>query len=147
MEAPPGFGPGHKGFADLGLTTWLWCRNGNKSYNKFGKRLLRKRRTVLIPFQMERETGYCRLNRQLVTNERRSREKVVSKSVSANVCCANAEPSSSRFKWSGKRDSDPRPLPWQGSALPLSYSRSYGGSYRARTYDPLLVRQMLSQLS
>ncbi len=26
-------------------------------------------------------------------------------------------------KWSGKRDSNPRPLPWQGSALPLSYSR------------------------
>ena len=23
----------------------------------------------------------------------------------------------------------------------------YGGNYRARTYDPLLVRQMLSQLS
>ncbi len=49
--------------------------------------------------------------------------------------------------WSGKRDSDPRHLPWQGSALPLSYSRKYGGSNRARTYDPLLVRQMLSQLS
>ena len=27
-------------------------------------------------------------------------------------------------KWSGKRDSDPRRLPWQGSTLPLSYSRS-----------------------
>ena len=26
LEAPPGFGPGRKGFADLGLTTWLWCR-------------------------------------------------------------------------------------------------------------------------
>ena len=24
---------------------------------------------------------------------------------------------------------------------------NYGGRYRARTYDPLLVRQMLSQLS
>ncbi len=23
MEAPPGFEPGDKGFADLGLTTWL----------------------------------------------------------------------------------------------------------------------------
>ncbi len=27
-------------------------------------------------------------------------------------------------KWSGKRDSNPRPLPWQGNALPLSYSRA-----------------------
>jgi len=23
LEAPPGFEPGDKGFADLGLTTWL----------------------------------------------------------------------------------------------------------------------------
>src|SRR5439155_24701526 len=26
-------------------------------------------------------------------------------------------------EWSGKRDSNPRPRPWQGRALPLSYSR------------------------
>ena len=25
--------------------------------------------------------------------------------------------------WSGKRDSNPRPQPWQGCALPLSYFR------------------------
>ena len=29
----------------------------------------------------------------------------------------------------------------------LNYQAANGGSYRARTYDPLLVRQMLSQLS
>ncbi len=60
-------------------------------------------------------------------------------------------------KWSGKRDSNSRHLPWQGNALPLSHSRikiyvcnkerGNGGNNRARTYDPLLVRQMLSQLS
>lgn len=27
------------------------------------------------------------------------------------------------FVWSGKRDLNPRHLPWQGNALPLSYSR------------------------
>ena len=27
------------------------------------------------------------------------------------------------FIWSGKRGSNPRPQPWQGCALPLSYSR------------------------
>ena len=25
LEAPPGFEPGHRGFADPCLTTWLWC--------------------------------------------------------------------------------------------------------------------------
>ena len=35
----------------------------------------------------------------------------------------------------------------QASALPLGYGAVYGGNNRARTYDPLLVRQMLSQLS
>ncbi|CCD03582.1 protein of unknown function (plasmid) [Azospirillum baldaniorum] len=26
--------------------------------------------------------------------------------------------------WSGRRDSNPRPQPWQGCALPLSYARN-----------------------
>ena len=104
-------------------------------------------------------------------------------------------------KWSGRRDSDSRPPPWQGGALPtellphkwclgaesnhrhcdfqshalptelprqmamrkglepstssvtgwhsnqLNYRTMFGGNNRARTCDPLLVRQMLSQLS
>ena len=28
-----------------------------------------------------------------------------------------------RVRWSGRRDSNPRPSPWQGEALPLSYFR------------------------
>ena len=35
--------------------------------------------------------------------------------------------------WSGRRDSNPRPQPWQGCALPLSYARAPGGS-EARSY-------------
>jgi hypothetical protein len=27
------------------------------------------------------------------------------------------------FRWSGRRDSNPRPSPWQGDALPLSHFR------------------------
>jgi hypothetical protein len=27
--------------------------------------------------------------------------------------------------WSGKRDSNPRPSPWEGDTLPLSYSRTF----------------------
>ena len=34
--------------------------------------------------------------------------------------CHNTLPKQS---WSGRRDSDPRHLPWQGNALPLSHSR------------------------
>ena len=34
-----------------------------------------------------------------------------------------------------------------GSAVPAEARQRGGGSYRDRTYDPLLVRQMLSQLS
>jgi hypothetical protein len=36
-------------------------------------------------------------------------------------------PSSARLhliSWSGRRDLNSRPSPWQGDALPLSYSRS-----------------------
>ena len=55
--------------------------------------------------------------------------------------------------WSGLRGSNSLPPPWQGGALPdelnpLTYMIfKNGGNYRARTCDPLLVRQMLSQLS
>ena len=33
-----------------------------------------------------------------------------------------------RADWSGRRDSNPRPQPWQGCALPLSYTRILTGS-------------------
>ncbi len=32
-------------------------------------------------------------------------------------------PGRTRKSWSGRRDSNPRPRPWQGRALPLSYTR------------------------
>jgi hypothetical protein len=34
--------------------------------------------------------------------------------------------------WSGKRDLNPRPSPWQGDALPLSYSRPFRTLERGR---------------
>src|SRR5438552_15146578 len=33
--------------------------------------------------------------------------------------------------WSGRRGSNPRPRPWQGRALPLSYTRIRDGGERA----------------
>ena len=34
-------------------------------------------------------------------------------------------------KWSGRGDSNARPLPWQGNALPLSYTRIRALQYNA----------------
>ena len=50
--------------------------------------------------------------------------------------------------WRPGWESNPRPLAWQASVLTNWTTRPLsGGNNRARTYDPLLVRQMLSQLS
>ena len=60
--------------------------------------------------------------------------------------------------WSGKRDLNPRPSPWQGDALPLSYSRSItvdqrggillmrGGSCQAISQAPLIIVVSLRSL-
>ena len=53
-------------------------------------------------------------------------------------------------KWRPGTGSNRRPLAWQASVLTNWTTGPYkksGGRNRARTYDPLLVRQMLSQLS
>ena len=50
-------------------------------------------------------------------------------------------------KWRPEGDSNPWPLAWQASVLTNWTTGPHGGNNRARTYDPLLVRQMLSQLS
>ena len=38
-----------------------------------------------------------------------------------------------KIKWSGRRDSNSRPSPWQGDALPLSHFRIDGGGEWIRT--------------
>ncbi len=40
-----------------------------------------------------------------------------------------------------------RPLPYRLAMVPYHILYASGGNNRTRTYDPLLVRQMLSQLS
>lgn len=50
-------------------------------------------------------------------------------------------------KWSGRRDLNPRPQPWQGCTLPLSYSRSFNYNLSAMQMDfhyiscPLFVKR------
>src|SRR5690606_10911410 len=52
-----------------------------------------------------------------------------------------------RFDWSGRGDSNARPSPWQGDALPLSYARTPLGamccspSRKGRIADPLRIAQ------
>ncbi len=54
----------------------------------------------------------------------------------------------SKIKWSGKRDLNSRPQPWQGCALPTElFPHKNGGPYRDRTDDLLHAMQALSQLS
>ena len=42
--------------------------------------------------------------------------------------------------WSGKRDSNPQPPPWQRGTLPLSHFRSSGAGEESRTLTPLGAR-------
>ena len=44
-------------------------------------------------------------------------------------------------------DLNHRPTPYQGVALPLSYTDKYGGDGRDRTDDIMLAKHTLSQLS
>ena len=56
-------------------------------------------------------------------------------------------------KWSGRRDLNPRPQPWQGCALPLSYFRlshsifTDGGETQNRTGDTRIFSPLLYLLS
>ncbi len=50
-------------------------------------------------------------------------------------------------KWSGKRDSNSRPPPWQGGALPLSYFRTHGAPGQNRTADTRIFSPLLYRLS
>ena len=45
-----------------------------------------------------------------------------------------------KYMWSGKRDSNPQPPPWQGGTLPLSHFRSFGADEESRTLTPLGAR-------
>src|SRR5262245_55219850 len=93
----------NKGFADLCLTTWLRRRKARMKDE--GGRM--KQFTVFsLQFSAGPPFSGCNTENQKL--------KTDSSSVRLRV---------SRI-WSGRRDLNSRPSPWQGDALPLSYSRS-----------------------
>src|SRR6266550_6906573 len=90
----------NKGFADLCLTTWL-RRHSSRIKDKGGR--MKSFQPFGLQFSAEPRFSGCNTeNRKLKTG-------------------------SSSFRphqdWSGRRDLNSRPSPWQGDALPLSYSR------------------------
>ena len=102
VEAPPRFELGNKGFADLRLTTWLWRRCPAPG-------LMSAESSPLFPFPVSRPPA------QKPAFGRRRRNP------GAEASGIRSMPETERKafrRWSGRRDSDSRPQPWQGCALP-----------------------------
>ena len=78
-----------------------------------------------------------------------SRRKTLDPKSSASANSATSACNITLKKWRSRRDSNPRPPAWQAGVLTswTTGPRFIGGSNRTWTCDPLLVRQMLSQLS
>ena len=121
MEATPGFEPGIKalqahalplGYVAVKLE--LWCPEPD--LNRHGRNV----RGILSPLCLPiSPPGHGTLKNRLQKQQDNFREFQVGQT-----------------KWSGRRGSNPRPRPWQGRALPLSYSRTTnlkGGIISAKT--------------
>jgi hypothetical protein len=70
---------------------------------------------------MRYEAGFIDLEQEPCNPRQPIRAKVVS---FLRYVPLPKAPDLTKRNWSGRRDSNPRPQPWQGCALPLSYTRS-----------------------
>ena len=131
MEVPPRFELGNKGFADLRLTAWLWHR---KKWS--GRRGSDSRpqpwQGCALPTELLPHSGA--LGRNRTTDTQIFSLLLYLLSYQGILAMRKGlEPSTSSVTG------------WHSNQL--NYRAECGGNNRARTYDPLLVRQMLSQLS
>ena len=127
---PSGFEPENKGFADLRLTTWLWHRVWS------GRRDSNSRHPPwqggTLPLSYYRTHGA--LGRNRTTDTQIFSLLLYRLSYQGTMATRKGlEPSTSSVTG------------WHSNQL--NYRATIGGNNRARTCDPLLVRQMLSQLS
>ena len=139
MEATPRFELGNRSFADSCLTTWL-CRLMKKELNKALSSLermtgLEPATSTLARLRSTRwaTSAYGAFGRNRTTD--------------TGIFSPLLYRLSYKGKWRSGTGSNRRPLAWQASVLTSWTTGPYGGNNRARTCDPLLVRQMLSQLS